>query len=210
VGIVAFRLSGIRLRGLPPIPPVASFNEINVRTYVSPGGRPGVYFLSMDANNPLATAIARPWFRLPYTRADIVTDVRGGTASFAGRRLEAGMRGAAFEAEYGPCSAPYEALPGSLDHWLTERYSYYTTGRKGRLYRCDIYHPQWPLQQAWARFGESTLLTSLGIEQPAGPALLHHARHMRALIWPLKRCEPGGREVARAGLSRSRMIQSAS
>jgi uncharacterized protein YqjF (DUF2071 family) len=208
VGVVAFRLSGIRLRGLPHFPPVASFNEINVRTYVAPRGRPGVYFLSMDADNPLAMAIARPWFRLPYTHARIDMRTRGGTVSFAGRRLQPEMPGAAFAATYGPCSAPYEARPGSVDHWLTERYSYYTPGRTGRLYRCDVHHPRWPLQQAWARIEENTMLESLGIRQPDGSALLHYAKYMRALIWPLRRHEQSVRRAASAGAARSSVIQS--
>jgi hypothetical protein len=187
VGIVAFRLSGIRLRGLPPFPPVAAFNEINVRTYVAPHGSPGVYFLSMDADNTLAMAIARPWFRLPYTHSVIEMEVRGGCASFVGRRVQPDMPVARFAAEYGPCSDVYEARPGSIDRWLTERYSYFTAGRRGRLYRCDIHHPQWPLQHAWARIDENTMLDTLGIKQPEGDGLLHYARHMRALIWPLRR-----------------------
>jgi uncharacterized protein YqjF (DUF2071 family) len=186
VGVVVFRLSGIRLRGLPPFPPVSSFNEINVRTYVAPPGRPGVYFLSMDADNPLAMAIARPWFRLPYTRAAISMESTGGAVSFTGHRIEPGVPDTVFDVSYGPCSAPYEARPGSLDHWLTERYSYYTPGHTGKLYRCDIYHPQWPLQQAWARVRENTMLDWLGISVQEGTALLHYARHMRALIWPLR------------------------
>ena len=208
VGIVAFRLSGIRLRGLPPFPPVAAFNEINVRTYVTRGGRPGVYFLSMDADNPLAMAIARPWFRLPYTHARMEVRAGNGSVSFQERRVQPDMPEARFAATYGPCSAPYEARPGSLDHWLTERYSYYTPGRAGRLYRCDIYHPRWALQQAWARMGKNTLMESLGIEQPDSPALLHHAKYMRALIWPLCRHEQEAKRAVAAGTTRSRMIQS--
>jgi uncharacterized protein YqjF (DUF2071 family) len=208
VGIVAFRLSGIRLRGLPAFPPVAAFNEINVRTYVAPRGRPGVYFLSMDADNLLAMAIARPWFRLPYTHSSIRMEAQGGCVSFAGRRVQPGMPVARFAADYGPCSEAYTARPGGLDHWLTERYSYYTAGRGGALYRCDIHHPQWPLQHARARTVENTMLDTLGIAQPEGEGLLHYARHMRALIWPLRRHHRASREAETAGATRPRMIQS--
>lgn len=208
VGIVAFRLSGIRLRGLPPFPPVAAFNEINVRTYVTRGGRPGVYFLSMDADNPLAMAIARPWFRLPYTHSAIEMEAQGGCVSFAGRRVQPGMPVARFAATYGPRSDAYEARPGSLDHWLTERYSYYTAGRGGRVYRCDIQHPRWPLQHAWARTGENTMLETLGITQPEGEGLLHYARHMRALIGPLRRDRLHSRKGAIVGARRPGVIQS--
>src|SRR5437870_3081095 len=66
VGIVAFRMTGIRLRGFPAMPIVERFPEINVRTYVRFDNRPGVYFLSLDADNPFAIALAKPWFRLAY------------------------------------------------------------------------------------------------------------------------------------------------
>ena len=51
IGVVPFRMTGIR--------PVASaaawlsaFAELNVRTYVTVGGKPGVCFFSLDAANP--------------------------------------------------------------------------------------------------------------------------------------------------------------
>ena len=71
LGVVAFRLSGVRFRGTPALPGVSAFPEINVRTYVTCGGAPGVLFLSLDANNPPGIAVARPLFRLPYSYSRI-------------------------------------------------------------------------------------------------------------------------------------------
>jgi uncharacterized protein YqjF (DUF2071 family) len=68
LGIVPFRMSGVRLRRLPPLPGTGAFPELNVRTYVRAGGKPGVWFFSLDARSALAVAIARAWFRLPYHR----------------------------------------------------------------------------------------------------------------------------------------------
>jgi len=71
IGIVPFRLSGLRARGLPPLPFVSSFLELNTRTYVTAGGKPGIWFFSLDASSELAVEAARLGYKLPYFRADI-------------------------------------------------------------------------------------------------------------------------------------------
>jgi uncharacterized protein DUF2071 len=44
LGVVPFRMSGVRLRGTPPVPWLSAFPELNVRTYVVAEGKPGVWF----------------------------------------------------------------------------------------------------------------------------------------------------------------------
>jgi uncharacterized protein YqjF (DUF2071 family) len=195
LGLVAFRLSGIRLRLLPEVPFLAGFPEVNVRTYVAAdynGQRiPGVYFLSLDADNPFVSAIARPWFRLAYFRSRINFRGTRGQIDIACRRLGAqprrGVPRAEFRASYRPCSAPLAAVPGSIEHWLTERYCYYAPGRGGRLYRCDIHHPPWLLQRATADIRTNTMALSHGIQLPPIEPLLHYAHLMKAHIWQPRR-----------------------
>ena len=69
LGIVPFRMAGVMRRPLPDLPWVSAFPELNVRVYVTAGGRPGVWFLSLDATNALAVGAARLLFHLPYYRA---------------------------------------------------------------------------------------------------------------------------------------------
>lgn len=76
IAVVPFWMSGIRLRDTPALPRVSSFPELNVRTYSTLDGKPGVYFFSLDALNPVAVAVARRLYRLPYFRARM--SVRGG------------------------------------------------------------------------------------------------------------------------------------
>ena len=60
VGLIPFTLIGVRPVGVPPLPRVSSFHEVNVRTYVHSGGRdPGVWFFSLDASSAIAVAAAR-------------------------------------------------------------------------------------------------------------------------------------------------------
>lgn len=186
LGVVAFRLSKIRLHGFPEVGLVSHFNEINLRTYVTQGGKPGVLFLSMDADNRLAIALARPTFRLPYTSADISFKRTSRGFSFAGERRDGPGKGTQFKAEYRPAGPAYTAREGTLDHWLTERYCYYCAS-KANTYRCDIFHPPWPLQRACASIELNPLARSLGLLPEYGAPLLHYAHKMTALIWMPRR-----------------------
>jgi uncharacterized protein YqjF (DUF2071 family) len=95
---------------------------------------------------------------------------------------------AAFRGRYGPVGAAKRALPGSLEHWLTERYCLYTLDESGRLLRGQIHHPPWPLQPADAAIEENTMAAGLGIALE-GPPLLHYARRQDVVFWSL---EPAG------------------
>jgi len=77
LGIVPFRMTGVRLRATPSIPGLSAFPELNVRTYIVAGGKPGVWFFSLDAASALAVATARAWFHLPYFRARMSLTARG-------------------------------------------------------------------------------------------------------------------------------------
>jgi uncharacterized protein len=200
IGVIPFRLSDIRLRGFPALPFVSQFPEINVRTYVRVNGKPGVYFLSLDACGRLAIAIARPWFKLPYHLAEITFRKVGNWFHFASMRKESAAPQARFQGTYCPCSTPYEAEQGGLERWLTERYCYYCVSRSGRTYRCDIHHEPWSLQKAVACFQENTMALSHGLELPECEPALHYAHYMKALIWPLRRVTvAGSNESLRAG-----------
>ena len=186
LGVVAFRLSKIRMRGFPEVGLVSHFNEINLRTYVTQRGIPGVLFLSMDADNPLAIALARPLFRLPYTPANIKFDRNSDGISFTGERTSGRGLGAQFKAIYRPEGLVYASCRGSLEHWLTERYCYYGAS-KNHTYRCDIFHPPWPMQRAHARIDSNTLAESLGLRSEPAEPTLHYAHKMTALIWKPRR-----------------------
>lgn len=184
VGIVAFRLSGIKLRGLPQVAPVASFPEVNVRTYVTYKGRPGVYFMSLDADNPLAIALARPWFHLNYYNSHISFREEGKSVRFRSRRIERNAPQARLSVSYAPLNDAQAYRPCPLERWLTDRYCYYVC-RKRRVFRCDIEHARWPLQRATAEFRENSMAQAQGIMLPAIEPLLHFAPYMEAHIWTL-------------------------
>ena len=69
LGIVPFVMEDVGPRGLPAPPAAGRFPELNVRTYVRHEGRPGVWFLSLDAASRPAVEGARTGFGLPYFHA---------------------------------------------------------------------------------------------------------------------------------------------
>jgi hypothetical protein len=191
VGVVPFHMSEIQRRELPPLPGLSRFPELNVRTYVSYGGKPGVYFFSLDAANLPAVWAARTFFHLPYFHAAIKVEDREERIHYSSRRY-AGR--AEFRGSYRPTSQVQLASPGTIDHWFTERYCLYTTHRK-QVYRGEIHHQQWPLQAAEAEIGNNSVAAAAGISPPVTQPILHFARKLEVLIWPLRPAEPEERQV---------------
>ncbi len=186
VGVVPFRMTGIRLRGLPPIPGLSAFPELNVRTYVTLGGRPGVWFLSLDAANRVAVEVARRWFHLPYVGARMSCIAEGSDIAYVSRRRDTRLpRPADLRVRYGPTGPPGRAEGGSLAHWLTERYCLYTSDPAGRILRGEIHHAPWVLQQARAAFDTNTMTAAAGVTLPDQAPLLHFARRLDVVLWSL-------------------------
>jgi uncharacterized protein YqjF (DUF2071 family) len=158
---------------------VSAFAELNVRTYVRNGGKGGVYFFSLDADSALAVAVARALFNLPYFIATMNVVRDGATVCYRSRRIG---DGALFAATYQPCGATVRPRPGSLEHFLTERYCLYTvTG--GRPWRLDIHHEPWQLQQATAAIQCNSMARANGLTVSPQPPLLHFAKRQDVVAW---------------------------
>ncbi len=182
VGVVPFHMTGVSRRPLPDLPWISAFPELNLRLYVERDGRPGIWFLSLDAANPLAVWAARRWFHLPYFHARMEVRVSEPGVSYESARRHRAAP-VVFRARYRPTSAPYQASCGTLEHWLTERYCLYARSPLGRLYRTDIHHQPWPLQRAEAEIVRNDLFGD-HFEAPQGPpALLHFARRLDVVVW---------------------------
>lgn len=187
LAIVPFGMSGIRMRGLPSIPGTSAFLEINVRTYVTHKGKPGVYFFSLDAAHFLAVKAARAFFHLPYFHAKMRLKRQADRIDYESVRTHTGAPSAEFRGSYRPVSEPAPSPSGTLESWLTERYCLYTV-HLGQLYRGEIHHLPWPLQRAEANITRNTMADPLGISLSDPPHLLHYAHTLKVLLWPLVRC----------------------
>jgi uncharacterized protein YqjF (DUF2071 family) len=176
LGITPFRLTGLRARGMLPIPYVSSFLELNVRTYVRAEDKPGIWFFSLDASSRVAVEVARRTYKLPYFHARMASSRRGEWVDYECSRID--EAGRVFSGSYRPAGAVFNAEPGSLEWFLTERYCLYAENGE----RAEIHHALWDLQPAEAEIG----LASISPLELRGEPLLHFSRRQDVVIWPLE------------------------
>jgi uncharacterized protein len=182
LGVTPFVLTGFRLRGTLPLPVVSAFPELNVRTYVTAGGKPGIWFFSLDTSSRGAVEAARRLYKLPYFHARMTVRHRGERVEYASARRE-GERPFVFEAGYRGSGPAFEPRAGTLEHFLTERYCLYAHDASG-VHRAEIHHPPWRIRPAEAEIELNTMPPD-GLEL-AGEPLLHLAERQDVVIWPLE------------------------
>jgi uncharacterized protein YqjF (DUF2071 family) len=175
-------MSGVRMRATPPLPTANAFEELNVRTYVTLDGRPGVWFFSLDAASSLAVLGARAGIYLPYFRASMSITRDGDQIEYLSERWGLAGNPAAFAARYRPIGDVYNAAPATLDHFLTERYCLYSAAGK-RMWRADIMHPRWNLQPASATIDRNSMIAAAGIRPLGGAPLLHFSQFQDVRVW---------------------------
>jgi uncharacterized protein len=185
LGVVPFRMDQIQARGLPPIPGTDAFLELNLRTYVTDGVHSGVWFFSLDAENPLAVRGARVAFHLPYMDARMSSRVENGRLDYSSLRTHRNAPPATFKAKYKPVGEVFHAAPGTLEHWLTERYCLFSSDARGKVYRGDILHQPWSLQACEAQILENTMAEQIGIELPHVVPVAHFAKELDVKAWLL-------------------------
>jgi uncharacterized protein YqjF (DUF2071 family) len=184
LGILPFRMTNVAPRGVPSLPWISEFPELNVRTYVRVGERPGIYFFSLDAGSSLAVKVARYLLNLPYYPAVMsVMRAAAGSIDYDSRRDEPGAA-ASLSVSYRPVGPAFEAGEGSLEYFLTERYCLYNLNHRGAPYRLDIHHVPWPLQTAEATFTRNTMAEASGLSLPGTKPLLHYAKRQDMVAWP--------------------------
>lgn len=191
LGIVPFRMTGVAPRFVPSVPGFSSFPELNVRTYVTYNGKPGVWFFSLEATNRLAVRFARMMFYLPYMDAKI--DFLAGSKSTNGTwikyrsvRTHRDEPAAELECEYRPIGETFLARPNSLESFLTSRYCLYCADPQGQVYRGEIDHQPWELREAQAIVTRNTMTDGLGITLPQEDPILHFSREIRTVAWTIK------------------------
>lgn len=183
LGVVPFSMSEVRPRFLPSVGFVSDFPEINLRTYVTADGKPGVWFFSLDAHNPLAVRLARATFGLPYFDARMSSEKYGDTIRYESRRTHRRAPLAEFVGSYRPTAEVEESNPGSLEAFLTERYCLYAPWGKSGVKRGEIHHTIWPLRRAEAEIETLRMTGQVGITPPKMEPVLHFAERLDVLAW---------------------------
>jgi uncharacterized protein len=190
IGVVPFKMSGVAPRYVPNVPFMSCFPELNVRTYVTINGKPGVWFFCLEATNPIAVRIARKFFHLPYMDAKIeVGDShkknKGQWIGYRSVRSHPGELPATFKIDYRPIGKSFQAKHGSLEEFLTSRYCLYSADGQGKIFRGEIDHAPWQLHEAQAIVRENTMTDWMGVQLPSETPLLHFAKHAKVVAWTL-------------------------
>jgi uncharacterized protein YqjF (DUF2071 family) len=183
IAVVPFRMTDVSARGVPRIRRISDFGELNVRIYVTAGGKPGVWFLSLDATQPLAVRVARTFFHLPYLDARIELRRDGDTVRYESVRTHLGAGPAELAVSYRPIGPPVSAVPGSIEHFLTERYCLYAADKRGRIRRQEIDHAPWPLRPAAVEIERCSMTRPYGISLDGEPHLAHVADRLDVVGW---------------------------
>lgn len=181
LSVVPFRMTAVRVRRTPVLPGFANVPEINLRTYVRAGGRPGIFFFSLDASEPLVVRAAKVMTGLPYRDARIATSVRDGRISYTSERIDRRALPGRFRATYRPLGEPTIAGAGTLARFLHERYLFFVR-RGGTIFTGEVRHAAWPLQTLEVDVRENTLgaLANHDLIAPPAHAFFTSELHVRA------------------------------
>jgi len=188
LGVVPFFMKRVRPVGLPPVPGISWFLELNVRTYVHDAeGNPGVWFFSLDCNQALAVEIARRAFHLPYLHAEMDSETSGTQIHYRCRRKSPDAGEAVFE--YETPADPRPAVEGSMEWFLVERYLLFSADRAGRLFRGRVHHAPYQIAPAVCTRWSAEPLRLDGFPVPAeAPASMLAAAPVDVKVYPLRRC----------------------
>lgn len=197
IGLVPFTMSGVRPHWSPEIPGISAFHETNVRTYVHCGGQsPGVWFFSLDASNSLAVRVARWRWCLPYYRAAMRVEPNGRRVHYQSVRMWPGPPGAGctIDVEYGDAlpsatGNPGRAAPGTLEHFLAERYLLYAVSRDGTLFRGQVHHTPYPLRACGIHRVEEDLVRAAGLIRPDANPHVMYSEGVDVEVFPLRPVE---------------------
>ena len=202
LGAVPFWLDRIKIRGVPAIPGLRNFPDLNFRTYVRDRftGTPGIYCFSVDSSNLFTVAMAHIAYHLPYRLAEMHMEPRSDRefAFYSRRRLV--RSSVIFKARYrgmGPTHKTAEMPPGSFEYFFSERNCVFSINRGGQPIRANLHHVPWPLEEAEAEIERNDLATAVGIELPKMEPVLHYSRRLAVYVWPAELLRPAlaGRPV---------------
>lgn len=182
LGVVPFVMRNVRPRWLPSAPGAANFPELNLRTYVTYRGEPGVWFFSLDAGSKLAVRGARLGFGLPYFDARMQCERSSTQIRYASERTHRGAPPATLQASWELPQTYAPPAAGTLAHWFVERYRMYVVLR-GRIRVGHIAHAPWQLAETKVALATCDMARLCGIELRGAPAHVHAAAPLTVAGW---------------------------
>lgn len=191
ISLVPFRMEDSRFRFVPSLPGLGSFYECNVRTYVRARGADGqaitgVWFYSLDAEHLIPVLGGRWIWNLEYRHAGFEVRREGERAFDYRLKRHRHDRSSSRIRWVGGDRLPL-AQPGSLEHFLTERYWLFT-GRGGRLCCGRVAHEPWPLRSADLLELDDGLVRHAGFEVEGEP-LAQYVDHLAVEGFSIQRVD---------------------
>ncbi|PJZ47440.1 YqjF family protein [Leptospira brenneri] len=173
ISVVAFSMNEIHTRNTFPIQYLSNFHEVNLRTYVKHKDKPGVYFLSIEAEKIIPTLIANLLSGLPYKHSKIKRS--SNSYSLLGKRSK-------IDIEFN--IANQQNNPSKIDLWLTERYCLYKGGNDDPI-PLEIHHKPWELYNLDIRSLNIQYNQFDRIVDFRNPALCHYSPGVKVIAWNL-------------------------
>ncbi|WP_413362143.1 YqjF family protein [Lysinibacillus sp. 3P01SB] len=193
ISLVLFTVGESRPRLMPPISPAGNFPEINVRTYVKHGKKPGIYFFTLDANSDFVVSITTLGDFLPYKKAEIDYIEENGRFAFSSRRTEENEAPDSFTIGFKPLLDKMKEKQ-DLDRFLTDRFTFWRKP-KNTLYRMDITHPEWDLYPVEFQIQHNTMASFIDFPQDEKYPLVHYSPFMKTKYFPPIPVELGGEKL---------------
>jgi uncharacterized protein YqjF (DUF2071 family) len=186
VSLVLFRLR-VRPRWLPFLPGISELVEVNLRTYVRCHGKPGIWFLSVHADNRWAIRLARLLTPLPYAHAVMRYRCLGHRFQF--QAWQSSTPGPLATLTFFPSGTGAAPREHSLDDWLLERYRLFARGRRAALVQAEVAHPRWATQSVAVSVSANDFGGAVGLDLSLAPERAHFATGVWARFGAFQRLE---------------------
>lgn len=187
ITMIPMHMVNVHMRGMPVLPSTGTFPEINFRTYIRVEGEPGIVFLSIDADTPLAVWVAHNLWVLPYVQADatFLEDADGTCHLESNRAAQRDFLAAQFVGAWKPKGEAKVYPKGTLEHFLAERYAMFVQSHLGIVWRGLIHHPPWEIQEVEANIEVNTVPDAFGLDLSPYPLTMAYAHRTDTLCWPM-------------------------
>lgn len=184
ITLIPFRMERMRARWLPPIPPFSRFAEVDCLTYVRRGAVTGIWFFRIDAGTLVGSAMARWLFGLPYHHSRVALDQEGEWRAFSsvGRAEGTGVR-PELRLRYRPRGQVFEATPGTLAHFIVERFVMFSQSGRGTLLQGREARPTRSIQECEVSVQQNTLPEAADVPGPAGDAVAWYCARSAIRTW---------------------------
>lgn len=184
IGLIPFLMKDVHPRLLFPIGGISNFPEFNIRTYVKLNNKPGVFFLTLDAQSYITCLYAPYAYGLPYNYSKGNIKVDNKKYIWKSNRRRKGFELSGFSILESEAMIPSK---GSLEEFLFERYCLFSL-RNNKICIGYIKHNPWNIHRAHAKLQTNKLTKSfdLGIKNLLMPELVHMSKGVTVNAWSLQ------------------------